>query len=368
MIYKYVAKPLLFRFKPDGVHDAMLSAAGLVQKSSGLLKLISASWAYRNSDKLSQEINGVRFNNPVGLSAGFDKNIQTAKLMKAVGFGFMTGGSVTYEVCEGNPKPWFYRLPKAQSLVVNVGLANQGIERISQRIKSYPDSTFIDLPLNISVAKTNSLKAADTEEAIADYLGSLRIIKSNNLSQMVEINISCPNTYGGEPFNTPEKLEKLLYEVDKLELVQPIYIKMPQDLDWAAFKVLLDIIVTHKIAGVTLTNLAKNRTRLSLNNELPDTVKGNLSGKPTEERSNYLIEKTYLVYGDRLTIIGVGGIFSAEDAYRKIKLGANLVALITGMIFVGPQLIGSINHDLVELLKEDGYKNISEAVGVDAGK
>lgn len=365
-VYKHIGKPILFKIKPDRVHSGLLSLANVVQKSNQLLKLIHFSWSYSNDSTLSQEINKVKFVNPIGLSAGFDKNIETVKLMKAVGFGFMIGGSVTYEECEGNVKPWFYRLPKSRSIVVNVGLANQGIKKVTQRILRYPTGLFDNFPLSISVAKTNSLKVVDTDEAIADYVGSLREIKRHNLSQMVEINISCPNTYGGEPFNTPDRLEGLLTAIDAVRLDVPVYVKMPQDLKWSDFRLLLEVIVRHNIAGVTLTNLAKDRNMLHLQDELSDDVKGNLSGKPTEERSNYLIKKTYIEYGDRLTIIGVGGVFSGDDAYKKIKLGASLVCLITGMIFEGPQLIGSINKDLDILLKKDGYANISEAVGVDA--
>jgi len=141
---------------------------------------------------------------------------------------------------------------------------------------------------------------------------------------------------------------------------------MPSDLDWPQFNKLLQEIIKHRIAGVTISNLAKDRSKLKLKDELPATVKGNLSGKPTWEISNHLIKETFLNYGDKLTIIGVGGVFSPEDAYTKIKLGASLVELITGMIFGGPQLIGQINLGIVKLLKKDGYRHISEAIGVDA--
>ena len=138
---------------------------------------------------------------------------------------------------------------------------------------------------------------------------------------------------------------------------------MPIDKTDAEFKELLDEIVKHKITGVTISNLFKDRKKVELKDKLPDSVKGNLSGLPTQKRSNELIALTYKNYKDELYISGVGGIFSAEDAYEKIKNGANLVQLITGVIFNGPQLPAQINHDLKTLLEKDGYSDIKEAIG-----
>jgi dihydroorotate dehydrogenase (fumarate) len=180
---------------------------------------------------------------------------------------------------------------------------------------------------------------------------------------MITLNISCPNTYGGEPFTTPDRLDQLLSAVDRLRLKQPIFVKMPSHLSWREFDQLLRVIATHHIDGVTIGNLAKDRKAAKLSDPLPDTIKGGLSGKPTQKPTDDLICKTYLKYGKRFVIIGVGGIFTAEDAYRKIQLGASLVELITGMIFEGPQRIGQINQGIVALLERDGYKHISEAVG-----
>lgn len=323
-----------------------------------------ASWAYQQPARLSQSLLGLTFPNPVGLSAGFDKNFELARLIKAVGFGYMEGGSLTYEICAGNPRPWFYRLPKSQSLVVNAGLANQGVKRIADRIKRYPADLFHDFPLNISIAKTNSPQAVTDRAAVADYIGSMKHLQAKQLGQMYTLNISCPNTYGGQPFTTPERLELLLAAVDELGLQVPVFIKMPSHLDWPDFQKLTDVAARHAVAGLTIANLAY-RDQVKLKDPLPDSVKGKLSGKPTWARSNDLIRNTRLKYGERFVIIGVGGIFSAEDAYTKIRLGANLVELITGLIFEGPQLIGQINHGLVRLLERDGFENISEATGAD---
>lgn len=354
---------MLFRRHPDNVHGAMIRTSNVFQKAPGLKKLVHHAWAYQNPDLLSQTIHGIRFSNPIGLSAGLDANFELVPTLKAIGFGFMEGGSLTFRPCVGNPRPWFHRLPDAKALVVNKGLANEGVDAIIKRIKSYPSRTFRDFPLNISVAKTNSKEASSEDDAVADYIGSLRKIQSSRVGDMITLNISCPNTYGGEPFTAPGRLEHLLKEVDELALNNPVFVKMPSDLDWETFDSLLAVIVRHRIAGVTVSNLTKKREPYETDGSLPKSIEGKLSGKPTFDASNQLISHTYHKYGHRLTIIGVGGVFSAEDAYTKIKLGASLVELITGMIFEGPQLIGQINHGLAQLLEKDGFKQVSDAIG-----
>lgn len=362
-LYKYAGKPILFKIAPDTVHRHLVQAGTALQRSRLVRKSLQKMWAYENPQVLSQTIHGITFKNPVGLSAGFDKNFKLPLLMNAVGFGFMEGGSLTLEACEGNPKPWFYRLAASKSLVVHAGLANDGVESIIQRLQTYGTRRLAGFPLNISVAKTNSPHTCTDSEAIADYIGSLRYIRRSALGDMITLNISCPNTYGGEPFTTPERLELLLAAVDKLHLNQPVFVKMPSHLPWKECNALLRVIARHHVDGVTIGNLAKDRKAAKLSDKLPSHIKGGLSGKPTQKITDELIRKTYKNYQGRFIIIGVGGIFTAEDAYRKITLGANLVELITGMIFEGPQRIGQINEGLTDLLARDGFTHVSQAVG-----
>ena len=361
--YRHVIKPLLFKQKPDAVHSSLLRMGAFIQRLPFIPQLIARVWSYQNKPFLEQTIDGITFTNPISLSAGFDKNVRIPQLLRSVGFGFMTGGSVTHKHCTGNPHPWFYRLPKSKSLVVHVGLANDGANRIRQRIQSHPETWFTNFPLVVSVAKTNNQENCDDTEAIADYVGTLAILRHEGSVAVFEINISCPNIYGGEPFTTPLRLNQLLSSVDALRLQQPVWIKMPINLAWKEFDALLRVIVTHNVTAVTIGNLNKDRTATTLQDTLPDTIKGNLSGLPTQLLSDELIAKTYQAYGDKLKIIGVGGVFTAEDAYRKICLGACLVGLVTGIIFEGPQLIGQMNRELVTLLEKDGFSKISQAVG-----
>lgn len=365
--YIHIAKPMLFQLSPDSVHNQMINTGKIVQ-STPVVNMLPRLWSHQDEKYLSQTLHGIYFKNPVGLSAGLDKNVEIPGLLHSVGFGFMTGGSVTYRVCEGNPRPWFYRLPNTRSLVVNAGLPNHGATAIAARIANAPVSWWKDFPLVVSIAKTNNKENASDEEAIKDYTSSLALLEKQGIVKAYEINISCPNTYGGEPFTTPKRLDQLLSAIDELALTRPVFIKMPINLPWEEFDALLQVIVAHNIQAVTIANLNKDRKSVKLKDELPDSVKGNLSGIPTKELGLELIRKTYQAYGDKLTIIGVGGIFSADDAYEKIRAGASMVELITGMIYTGPQLIGDINHDIVELLKKDGFSTIAEAVGADNKK
>lgn len=360
--YQYAIKPILFKFKPDDVHEGLVKCAKVFQSIPGLTRIGHKLLAHKKSDRLKQDICGVTFHNPVGISAGFDKNIELQPTLRMIGCGFETGGSVTLKSRKGNARPWFYRLPKTKSLVVHAGLANQGIDKITTNIKRHQKMQQ-QMPLIVSVAVVVCDEKCTIDQAIEEACQTLQIIQQKQLAQMVEVNISCPNAQDGQPFSQLDNLEKLLQEVDKLNLTLPIVIKMPNKATWHEFEPILDVVAAHNVQGVTIANLVKDRQTVELKDDLPDSVKGGLSGRPTFDRSNELIRQTYKKYGKKLVIIGVGGIFSAEGAYEKIKNGASLVALITGMIFEGPQLIGDINKGLEGLLERDGYEHISDAIG-----
>lgn len=367
-IYGHILKPVFFKLPPDLVHDNMIRTGRFVNVLKFVAPLLNLFWAHRRDERLSQNVFGMRFENPVGLSAGLDKNAEILPMVEAIGFGFGTVGSITVHAATGNPKPWYHRLPKTKSLVVNAGLPNKGAAAISKRVSRYPSRMFERFHLVASVAKTNSPDTCTDEAGVADYVAGVKVMQGNPRVAMIELNISCPNAYGGEPFTRVEPFEQLLKEVDAMQLTQPVTIKMPIDKPWEEFDALLAVIARHNVAAVTIGNLQKNRDAVPLKDSLSSEVPGNLSGKPCFEDSNNLIAKTYQKYGDKLTIIGVGGIFSAEDAYLKIRQGATLVELITGMIFTGPQLIGQLNHDLSELLARDGYDNVAQAIGADHKK
>lgn len=362
--YQKILKPILFKFDPEFVHDRFLLVGGLLGSNVVTRKITAALFRYRHP-ALEQEIHGIKFANPVGLSAGFDKDANLINSLPAVGFGFAEIGSITLHPYEGNPKPRLFRLKKSQGLVVYYGLKNIGVQKIIQKIQK---RKVRDFPLSISIAKTNADSTASEEGGINDYLECLHEVIASDIGNFYTINISCPNTFGGEPFTTSEKLDRLLKKLVSLKPAKPMFVKMPINLSWEDFDKLLQVIVKYELQGVVIGNLNKDHQSETIKDEIPAHIKGGISGKPTWELSNDLIARTYKQYGGRLTIIGVGGIFTAEDAYHKLKLGASLVQLITGMIFEGPQVIGEINKGLVRLLKEDGFENIGEAVGASNNK
>jgi dihydroorotate dehydrogenase len=310
---------------------------------------------------LEQEVDGIKYENPVGLSAGFDKEAKLPGILYHLSFGFMELGSITYHPYIGNPGTRLYRLKKSKAIMVNYGLKNLGVAKTIEKIKK------IKLPKNfvfgVSVAKTNNEETNVLTVGIDDYYQSLKALNESNVGDYYTINVTCPNTIGGEPYTDPRKLEKLLKAISTLKIQKPVYIKMPINHPWKEFDNLLKVIIKYNCAGVVIGNVSKDRTASTIKDVIPDNIRGGISGRPTWKLSNELIKKTYQKYGNKLTIIGVGGIFSAEDAYTKIKLGASLVQLITGMIYEGPQLIHDINKGLVVLLKQDGYKHIKEAIG-----
>ncbi len=354
-------KPILFKMKPDQAHNviiSMMNKAGHVHALRGLAKALYG----KKYKELETSLEGIKFDSPVGLSAGLDKNGQIVPIISALGFGFSEVGSVTAEPCIGNPRPWFHRLPNSQSLVVHAGLANEGVVQVLKNVNRGKAFIPKGFPIILSVAKNNSPDVVSCQEGIADYLESIKLAQKDPLIKMIEINISCPNAYGGEQFTNVETFTKLVKAISKLKVEKPLIVKMPSSLEFSVFKQLIDVALAHDIKIFAISNLLKDRSLIT-KDELPDHIKGGLSGKPLQQLSDQLIERTYKEFGEKVIIIGIGGIFTAKDAYQKIKLGASYVELITGMIYGGPQVVAQINKDLVKLLAADGYKNIKEAVG-----
>ncbi len=359
--YAKIFKPLAFRRDPEDVHDKILKIGKFLGGNFITRFAVKIMFDYSNP-ALFQNILGVNFKNPIGLSAGFDKNAELTQIIPSVGFGFMEAGSITGEFCEGNPRPRLWRMPKSKSLVVYYGLKNDGCEAISKRLAEKK----FKIPVGISVAKTNCPETADVLKGIADYIKAAKTFRDANIGDYFTINISCPNAYGGQPFTDSNSLKLLLTEFDKLEIKKPVFLKLPPDLTYDTVDKIIETSEVHNIQGFVCANLTKKRDNPKIIKEdlkgIPEGI-GGISGKPAEEPANNLISYIYKKTKGKYIIIGCGGIFSAKDAYNKIKEGASLLQIITGMIFQGPQIISEINRGLAELIKKDGYKNINEAIG-----
>lgn len=362
-MYQKLAKPVLFSFSPDTAHAMTIKFLSLAGGVPGVARTVRA-FSVRRHPELEMTWKGISFTSPVGLSAGMDKSGQAVALMHSVGFGFTEVGSVTARRCAGNPKPWFHRLPKTQSLVVHAGLANHGAATVIPRLERLPRRLREGFPKVLSVARTNDKRASTDEAGLRDFFVTTKRALKSPAVQIIELNISCPNATVGERFNDPVLFAELLRRVASLKPTKPIFIKMPIELGWERTKALIDIAdASGIVSGLVFGNLKKDRSDVALKDELPDTIKGGLSGLPTQKLSTELIRKTYAEYGERFTLVGVGGILTPEDAYEKIKAGATFVEILTGLIMNGPQFVEEVNRGLVRLLKADGYVHISEAVG-----
>ncbi|CAN5352517.1 quinone-dependent dihydroorotate dehydrogenase [soil metagenome] len=336
-----VIRPILFKFDSEFIHDVMTKIGEFSERFTWLVRIL---FDYKN-DNLKKEVLGIKFENPIGLSAGFDYDGHLAKVMKYVGFGFNTIGTVTYTSYEGNAKPRLGRLPKSQSLLVNKGFKSEGAVAIAKRLdkKNLKNHT-----IGISIG--------DRSGSIDDIIKTFQIFAKKSYVKYFELNISCPNIPATDAFTNPINFTKLVRKIKTLKLKQTIFVKMPNDLPAGrqelAFKKsdeLVNIAIKNGIKGFIFSNLVKDRTNKAFDkNEIKKfkDFKGNFSGKPTFENSNKLIKHTRKKFGNKIAIIGTGGIFNATDTKIKLDAGADLVQLITGLIYEGPQLIGKINKEL----------------------
>lgn len=353
-----IARPLIFLMDPEDAHY-MFKKVGVFMGSNPLTRGLTGLLFDYNHASLKTKVDGIEYRNPVGLSAGFDKDGELTKIYPSIGFGLAELGSFTGEVCPGNPGKRLFRMVKSKSILVWYGLNNQGAEKISSRLQG---TNFGRLKVGINAAKSNITPEFDLQESIEDYTKTMSLFK--DIGDYYTINISCPNTQDGEPFVDPSNLDALLVAVNEYRVEgRPIYVKLAADLELEEINTIVDKCVEHNIDGVVLTNLAKPAFNQEYVKEELPYHKGAMSGLPLQRISTNVIRHVYRRTRGELTIIGVGGVFTAKDAYEKITSGASLLHMITTMIFDGPQNINEINRGLVKLLKADGFNSIEEAVG-----
>lgn len=341
-LYKSLLKPAMFMLDPELVHDIMTETGHTLGKISPTYTLLQKWLSAKSRQQTPVAIDGITLPNPVGLAAGFDYTGKMARVMKAVGFGFNTVGTVTAQYYEGNTKPRLGRLPKSQSLLVNKGFKSPGANGVKAILDEQDLNGHI---IGISAGSSNIPEVDTIEKAIQDYCVTIDTFKDTPYSSYFEINISCPNARISEQFAEVKTLDLLLSEISKLGVTQPLWLKMANEITTEHAIQQMKTAMKYGVKTFILSNLVKHRDNPSLNEEeivKIASLKGNFSGKPTQENSNRLIKETKTHFGHDIDIIGLGGIFSAEDAILKMELGASAVQLITGMIYEGPQVIGDI--------------------------
>lgn len=355
MIYKSIVRPLLFKLEAEKAHDLSYQFAEIASRNSFLQFLAKTIYGYQ-SPKLSQQIWGHTFRNPIGLAAGFDKNGHIPEIIEAIGFGFMEIGSITANSNTGNPKPRSFRLPADQALINRMGLNNDGAKTIVKRLQNKK----ISFPLGINIAKTHD-PGIMGEEAIQDYVISFK--EAKKIADYITINISCPNTTEGKTFEDPTALNDLL---DALELredasIVPTLVKFSPDLSREELIELVEICENHRVHGYVVCNTSSNREGLKTTPEtLRKIGRGGLSGPLLASRSIERIRWVSNTVKGQKPIIGVGGVNSFETALKMMQAGADLLQIYTGLIYEGPALVKRINRGLAKYLKRHELESIHQ--------
>ncbi len=350
MLYKKIIRPILFKTDPERVHHFVIRLLGAISVLRPFFYLIK-KFLFVEDSRLHVQIGNLHLKNPIGLSAGFDKDIIAPLAYSMLGFGFAELGSITNSAQPGNPKPRLWRIPDDKGLIVYYGLSSCGSLEASRRIKKKLQKR--DIPYGVSIAVTTGLKE---NEMTDDYIRSF--LDLYEFADYITLNVSCPNVVKCDVFAQvsfiEELLQKIMNIVKERKIGIDIFIKIGPDMSYTDLDKIIDLCVEYKITGIVATNLGKDRTwmkKLKSSEEKLDHP-GGISGKHLQDRSNKIISHIRERAHDKLKIIGVGGIFTAEDVYDKMKAGADAVQMITGFIYGGPLTIRKINKELVKILEE----------------
>ena len=340
-------KPFIFKIDPEMAHDLAIKSLKYNFLPEDIFKV-------QNEEILETKIFDTKIKNPIGLAAGFDKSAEVYNSLFRFGFGFIEIGTVTPKEQYGNPKPRVFRLENDRALINRLGFNNDGIEKVSQRLQKNSPSGF--LGINIGPNK-------DSENRIDDYLKCIKEI--NTFANYITINISSPNTPGLRDFHDHSTLKNLLKDITdftkKNNINKPLALKVSPDIENSEIGSIIESIKKFKINALIISNTTdKNRENLI---GVHKSETGGLSGEPLSNISNNLIKKFYRETKGDIIIIGVGGISSGLSAYEKLKSGANLLQLYTGMVYEGPGIVKKIKGELIDILKKEKIKNVSEIVG-----
>ena len=343
MFFYSFLKSLLFLFEPESAHRITINYLRFAKfKKPKLYKV------------LKSKVFGLNFHNPIGIAAGFDKNGEVAHNLINLGFGFSEIGTVTPKPQLGNSKPRVFRLKNDSAIINRLGFNSDGFNEVKTKLGKIGDNI---IGINIGANK-------NSKDFSEDYIKGIKFFST--IASYITINISSPNTPGLRNLEVLENLDILLDKINNLDredlLIKiPILLKISPDLEPDNLKYLCKKVLSSKINGLIISNTTISRDSISTNID----EKGGLSGKPLFDISTKQLRLAYKYTNGQIPLIGVGGVDSAETAYEKIKNGASLIQLYTGLVYNGPNLIKDMNKDLSSLIERDGYSNISEAVGVE---
>lgn len=357
-MYKQILRPLLFKFDPELIHEITVEWLSRAGRLSPVLSLLKKIYGNRAAD-LPVEVMGIQFPTPVGLAAGLDKNACCISAFSSFGFGHLELGTVTPKPQPGNPVPRLFRIPEYQAIINRMGFNSGGIHPFLENVAS----TKKTVPLGINLGKN---AVTPIEQAADDYISGLRQLYL--YADYFAINISSPNTKNLRDLQSDEALDDLLERIMRTrdELAEefkrkvPVAVKIAPDVENNNIPSLAGLLVRHKVDGVIATNTTIDHSSVSDSKHAEET--GGLSGKPLRDRANEVTALLYHELQGKLPIIGVGGIFTAEDAWQRLVAGAEMVQLYTGFIYNGPGAVADIVNGLAQRVADAGETSLSAAV------
>jgi len=342
-MYKTIVRPLLFLLRPETVHHLVVILIRFFFVIPGLKPLVRSLYRVRN-EKLQREVFGLKFENPVGLAAGFDKNAGFFNQFSVFGFSFIEIGTVTPVGQPGNPRPRSFRLKKDRALINRMGFNNHGVEAAAKKLRRRRTNVVIGGNLGKNTATPN-------ENAVEDYATVFQELY--DVADYFVVNVSCPNISDLSHLQDRDQLDGILTRLSHIRegkaVRKPVLVKISPDLNKSQIDDVIELIDQHGMDGVIATNTSISREGLSTDAVKVEQVgNGGLSGLPIREQSTEIIRYIHKKSEGKLPIIGVGGIMSPADAIEKIEAGASLVQVYTGFIYEGPSLVRRINKAILQ--------------------
>jgi dihydroorotate dehydrogenase len=358
-LYSRLVRPVMFRMDAECAHSF---AIGLGARLGPLASMLGS---VPPDERLATEVAGLRFPNPIGLAAGFDKNAEAIELLGALGFGFVEVGSISIDPSEGNARPRLFRLPNDNAIVVHYGVPNAGAKAVAARI----DKARRRVPLGVNIVKTNRGSAAGGESAdkvIGEYVAAARFLASR--ADYLMLNLSCPNTENGRDFFADAAhLNACFAAIGEIGLTVPTFIKVSAAGGLATVERVLAAAEPHAFVKGFMFNVPPGKPAgLRTPEAVLRACPGAVTGPPAAPAVDEALRECYRrMDRRRYVMFAAGGVFDAADAYRKIRMGASLVGLVTALVYQGPGVVRHICTGLAGLLDRDGFGNVSQAVGAD---
>ena len=367
--YESIIRPAMFGLDAERAHELSIEALRIGLGTGAAQR--AAAGLYSGESCGAVECFGLKLRNPIGVAAGFDKNGIVVNQLAALGFAFVEVGTVTFRPQKGNERPRLFRLPDDQALINRLGFNNEGAEVVAARLRGLKRKCVV----GVNIGRN---KDVPNEEAVENYIAALELV--HPVADYIAVNISSPNTPNLRDLQRGENLEELLTALvernrvlgrdaaspAKVENTKPILIKIAPDLDEGSIEQIVDVCMRLNLSGIIATNTTVSRDGLKTS-DVEKLGAGGLSGRPLAARSNRVIASVFRHSKGKLPIIGVGGVFTAEDAFQKVAAGASLVQAYTGFVYGGPSFAMKIDRGLRSLLDQAGFRSLVEAIGSEPG-